>query len=89
MDDGCLSPQKRNNKIHAWQLWLNTYLTKEENQVIIDYFLEKWEVQFNLNKHRNMYRLRCSTKEARKFLDIVRDFVLKNVPCMLYKVQII
>lgn len=40
MDDGCLFAKKRNGKIHAWELYLNTYLTDEKNQIIIDYFIK-------------------------------------------------
>ena len=85
MDDGSLTPRKRNNKIHAWQLYLNTYLSKEENQVIVDYFLERWGIKWNINHDKGLYRLRISTKEGRKFLNIVRPYVSK-VDCMKYKV---
>lgn len=85
MDDGCLFAKKRNGKIHAWELYLNTYLTDEENQVIIDYFKEKWNICWKLNHSKGWSRLRCSTIEGRKFLDIIRPIVDK-IQCMRYKV---
>lgn len=87
MDDGGLSQKKRNGKVHANELFLNTHLTKEENQVIIDYFKEKWDIHFTQVKNRGKYRLRCGTKEARKFLDIVLPYV-SQVPSMSHKLAI-
>lgn len=84
MDDGCLFPKKRRGKIHAWELYLNTYLTKEENEEIIYYFLVKWGIRWKLNRDGNQYRLRCGTQEGRKFLDIVSKYV-KQINCMAYK----
>ena len=43
MDDGSLCKKVRNGKIHAWELYLNTYLSKEENQVIIDYLVDEFK----------------------------------------------
>ena len=87
MDDGCLSAKRRKGKINAWQLLINTYISKEDNQVIIDYFKETWDIQFNLNKHRDLYRLRCGTKEARKFIKIVKPYIYDKIKCMEYKVK--
>jgi hypothetical protein len=86
MDDGCLYEKKRNGKTHAWELYLNTYLTDSENLVIIDYFKNKWDISWKLNRDKGKSRLRCSTVEGRKFLDIVRKHVLE-VPCMAYKAK--
>lgn len=74
MDDGCLSAKKRNGKIHAYELILNTYLTAEENQIIIDYFKEVWDIQFGLNKSKGLYRLRMGTKEARRFCKLIKPY---------------
>lgn len=40
MDDGGLSQKKRNGVIYANELMLNTWLQKDDNQIIIDYFKE-------------------------------------------------
>lgn len=84
MDDGGLGVKYRNNKIHAFDLIINTHISKEENQVIIDYFKEVWYVQFTQCKNKNQYRLRCGTKEARKFIEIVRPYIL---PSFMYKID--
>lgn len=86
MDDGCLYEKKRNGKTHGWELYLSTYLTDEENQVIIDYFKDRWDVTWKPNHGKGKSRLRCSTKEGRKFLNIIREYVLE-VPCMAYKAK--
>jgi hypothetical protein len=87
MDDGGLSQLKRNGKVRANDLMLNTHLSKEDNQVIIDYFLDVWNIRFTQVKNRGKYRLRCGTKEARKFLTIVEQYV-KQVPSMSHKTNI-
>lgn len=87
MDDGGLSQKKRNGIVHANDLILNTHLSKEENQVIIDYFKEKWGISFTQVRNKGKYRLRCGTREARKFLEIVRPFV-EQVPSMSHKLEI-
>ncbi|MDH2363784.1 hypothetical protein [Priestia megaterium] len=88
MDDGGLSQKKRNGKVHANELILNTHLSKEDNQIIIDYFLETWNIKFSQVKNKGKYRLRCGTKQARKFIAIVEPYV-KQVPSMQHKINII
>jgi hypothetical protein len=87
MDDGSVSQKRHNGKIHASDLVLNTHTTKENNQVIIDYFKEVWDIRFTPAKNRGSYRIRCSTKEARKFLSIVYPYV-SQVSCMRHKLNI-
>ena len=88
MDDGGLSHQKdKHGNIKANDLMLNTGLQKEENQIIIDYFKEVWNIHFTQVKNNNVYRLRCGTKEARKFADIVKPYLIQN-PELIYKIQI-
>ena len=87
MDDGGLSQKKRNGIIQANDLMLNTHTTQENNQVIIDYFKQVWDVSFTQVKNKGHYRLRCGTKEARKFLNIVREFV-SQVPSMAHKLNV-
>ena len=82
MDDGGLSPKLRNGKIHAYELFLNTHVSKEENQIIIDYFKETWDIQFHQVKNKGSYRLRMSTREIRKFLPMIEGFI---IPSMKYK----
>ena len=87
MDDGGLSQLKRDGRIVGNELMLNTHTTKENNQILIDYFKDVWGVQFSQCKNRGHYRLRCGTKEARKFLNIVRPYV-DQIPSMSHKLAI-
>lgn len=84
MDDGSLIAKKRNGKIHAFELYISTYLSKEENQVLIDWLFDTYQIKFNQNQNKGKYRLRCSTQEARKFVELVKPFI---VPCLEYKVN--
>lgn len=84
MDDGNLSAKKRNGKVHAYELFLNTHTSKENNQIIIDYFLDVWNVRFHQVKNKGSYRLRMSTREIRRFLPIFENFV---IPSMNYKIN--
>lgn len=87
MDDGGLSQKKRDGIIVANELMLNTHLSKEDNQVIIDYFKGVWDIRFTQVLNRGLYRLRCGTKEARKFIEIVKPYV-SQVPSMAHKMKL-
>lgn len=84
MDDGSTSYKKRNGKIHAVETTINTYLPKEQNEIIINYFKERWGIQMGLNKSRGKYRIRIGTKEARKFVRIIEPHI---IPLMKYKTK--
>lgn len=84
MDDGSLSYKKRKDKIHAREFTLNTYLTLEENQIIIDYFSEVWGIKFKAVKSKNHYRLRCGGREGWKLIKLIKPFI---IPSMQYKID--
>lgn len=85
MDDGSKSFKKHNGKIHAVEVTLNTYLSKEENEIIILYFKEVWGINWGLNKSKNWYRLRMGTREARKFFVLIGPYIH---PSLNYKIQL-
>ena len=85
MDDGSLTAKKRNGKIHGYELTLNTYVSKEENQLIINWFKEKYSICFTQTKGKGKYRLRMGTKEARKFIFLVQPYIYKT---MSYKINL-
>ena len=85
MDDGNLVTKRRNGKIHAYELRINTYLSYEENKVITDYFSEVWDINFTIVKDKGKTKIRCGTREARKFISIIKPFI---IPCMQYKIDI-
>jgi hypothetical protein len=82
MDDGNLFIRKNSNYA---QITLNTYCSKEEAEVIVDFFSSVWKVNFRIRKHRGKYIVDTrGYGETCKFLDIIRPYV-KEVPCMGYK----
>ena len=83
MDDGGLSAKRRNGKVYAYELFLNTHISKEENQIIIDYFKEVWDIQFQQVKNKGSYRLRMGTYEIRKFIPLIQKHI---IPSMQYKI---
>lgn len=82
MDDGSLTAKKRDGKIHSYELTLNTYVDKEENQKIIDWFLSNYNIRFTQTKGKGKYRLRMGTREARRFCSLIRPYI---IPSMEYK----
>lgn len=84
MDDGNLALPKKNGKIHARRLYLNTHKTKEENQIVIDFFKEKYDIRFTQVLNRGWYRLTCGTQETKKFISLVEPFI---IPSMSYKID--
>lgn len=85
MDDGSKSFKRRGGRIHAVEVTLNTYLPREENEIIISYFKERWGIQWGLNKSKGTYRLRMGTHEARKFFNLIKPFIVDS---MKYKIDL-
>lgn len=91
LDDGSLVRKKqKDGGDGSYILMLYTYLPKEQNELIQKYFLEKYNMKWNVvpaNIHKeNQYMLRCGQTEGRKFLSIIRDIVIQKIPSMQYKV---
>lgn len=95
MDDGCLTKKytyvNNEKKQCGYTLRLCTYLPKEQNELIKNFFIETYNVKWNVvkadgAKDDSQWMLRCGTIEGRKFLNIIREYILKNVPSMKYKV---
>ena len=88
MDDGNLRGyiSKKTNKIASIQVSLYTHCPFEEAEVVRDYFLEKWGIEFKLYRHKELYYLCADTANGNKFLDLVRPHV---IPSMSYKVDLI
>lgn len=96
MDDGSLSAKKRNGIIHAYELHINTYCSKEECETIVNYMKSSWNVNFTIVKNKNLYRIRCGTKEARKFLALIDSYIIDSMryksldnmkPCTFVKIN--
>lgn len=86
MDDGGLSAKKRNGEIYTYEIFLNTGKLKDDNQIIIDYFKDKWGIQFHQVKNNNVYRLRVNIREGGKFLKLIFPYIPE---CMKYKITVL
>ena len=84
MDDGSVSAKRRRGKVHAYELTLNTYLPRDENELIIQYFAEMWNVQFGLNSSKGKWRLRMGTRKARQFAQLIAPYIIST---MRYKID--
>ena len=85
MDDGSKSFKRVGSRIHSVEVTLNTYLSKEENEIIISYFKERWGICWGLNKSKDKYRLRMGTREARNFFSLIEPFIIDS---MRYKINL-
>lgn len=90
MDDGHINMRKTNDKVHGFYIKIATCLYKEQNQIIIDYFKEVWDISFYQFKEgkpgKNTYSLCCGTQEGVKFIELIKPYV-ESCPSMLYKIQ--
>ena len=79
MDDGSLTAKKKNGKIHAYELTINTYESAEVNDVIIQYFKDIHDISFTKVLSKGLYRLRCGTKQARKFCALIAPHIILSM----------
>ncbi|MBE9118674.1 DNA endonuclease [Lusitaniella coriacea LEGE 07157] len=84
MDKGSKSFKRKGGKIRAIEVFLNTHFSKEENEIIITYFWERWGFRWGLSKTRKGYRLRMGTKAGKDFFTFLRPYVR---PSMLHIIQ--
>lgn len=84
MDDGSKSFKKRQGKVCSVTLYLNTYISKEENESIVAYFQQVWGFKWGLSKDKTNYRLRMGTREGKRFITFISPYIHES---MLYKVQ--
>lgn len=86
MDDGSCSniTYEPTNKPRTSISTLSTCVSRDENQVIINYFLEKYGVKFGQRKMKNHYALVCRMKEGRKLKNIIGSYIIES---MKYKLS--
>ena len=84
MDDGNLTLHKRNRKIHAREIYLNTYCSKNEAEIIQKWFMEKYNIRFRVAKNKGKFRLACNTANTKRFIKIVKPYI---IPSMQYKID--
>lgn len=77
MDDGCWNKGNRT-------VMISTYTTLEQNQLIVDYFKEKWGIEWRIGKHYDKYFLIRGEKsdDIKKFMKMISPYV---IPQMRYK----
>jgi len=86
MDDGSLVAKKRDGKIHAYDLTFSMYVTEQEATNAIQFFKERYDVDFTLKRNKSHFSIRCGTQNARKLLTFLRPFA---IPTMEYKFLLI
>lgn len=90
MDDGHINIRKdKDGRPMGFYIKIATCLSKNELQIIIDYFKEVWDVNFYMfheGKKEDSFSLCCGTKEGLKFINIIKKYVLQ-VPSMAHKIQ--
>ena len=95
MDDGCLTKKYTyvdGEKKHCgYMLRLCTFLPKEQNEIIQKFFEDAYNMKWNVvkadgAKDDSQWMLRCGSIEGRKFLNIIREYIISNVPSLFYKV---
>lgn len=61
--------------------------TKEEHEIIVDYFREVWHINFYVfySKTRNVYCIRANKQAAIQFINLIKPYV---IPDMQYKCSI-
>ncbi len=74
-DDGSFGYINQNAKIA-------TYLSYEDNKLIVDFLKERFKINCTINKDGGSYHIYFSVQEIRKFLSLIKDYVPK---CMNYK----
>lgn len=86
MDDGGLGKYRFPNGRVAIDLYLNTYMSNQEHNSIINYFKHTYDIEFKINKNHGMYRLRIGKLQAPKFIEIVKPYIL---PGFEYKINLL
>lgn len=84
MDKGAKSFKKQAGRVRALEVFLNTNLSREANEIAIAYFSQVWGYQWGLSRDRGIYRLRMGTRAGKEFFSFLHPYIH---PTMLYKVQ--
>ena len=79
MDDGSLTAKKSNGIIHAYELVISLYCTKEECERFIEK-LNEYGLKFTLKFNKGLYSIRCGTKSAIKFIELIKPYC-PNLEC--------
>lgn len=89
MDDGCSKVCcNTGGKITSCSTVICTYCTEQEANIIHDYFLETWGIEFKLAYHSTFkkYSVRANTANSKKFRKLIEQYI---IPSMEYKIATI
>lgn len=88
MDDGgngSIYISKKTGKISSCVTYLCTDCSFEQASIIRDYFKNTYDVEFKLyNIRKDQYRLCANTSNSRKFVELIRPYI---IPEMQYKIR--
>jgi hypothetical protein len=89
MDDGCINVQYSSptkEKVKSFAIRMATCISKADVQIVIDYFKDVWDVSFYaFSEGKGTYSICCGTKQARKFIEIVKPYI---IPSLMYKIGV-
>lgn len=83
LDDGCLSFIKKNGKIKARQIIMNTQSYSYKEQLLICQFFKTMGIECRIHKDKDKFRIWMNGTNGSIFLSIIRPYIPK---CMYYKV---
>ena len=88
MDDGHINvntSEQRANIQHT--IKISTCVDIDNAKMIIEYFKEKWNINFRLLKEKSHYSIAsCSEQDCINFIKIIKPYILQ-VPSLLYKIR--
>ena len=89
MDDGCINintSKQRSSIQHT--IKIATCVDQKTVNIIINYFKEKWGIDFRtFSEGSGTFSIAsCSEEDCKKFIEIVKPYV-KQVPSLLYKIR--
>jgi hypothetical protein len=88
MDDGsCSAKRDIKGAFRGANINLSTYISMEDNQMIVDYFKKRWGINWYIGKGNrdDNYRLCMGTIEGRSFFNLISDYIL---PSLSYKIKL-
>lgn len=87
MDDGSMSKRinKHTGRVKGLIFTLSTCVSREQNQIILDWFKRTHDISFTIRKMKNNYALVCGTREGKKLSRLIEPYVINS---MKYKIFI-
>ncbi len=87
MDDGNREIHwKKDDTLSHWSLGLSTHsFTKEEHQIIKQYFKTVWNIDLSIIRDRQYYRCRFNTTNSKLLIRLIENYIEES---MQYKITI-